>query len=82
MRTRSDLIGIEHSAAKGDGITAAQELSSIALARWPLAEYKLAGFSIHRHKCTPENVGTTDCFDHLFGADAEAAIGHWVKDKA
>ena len=77
----ADSIGIEHSAAKGDGMTAAQELSSIALVRWLLAEYKLPKSSIHGHKYTLENAGTTDCPDHLFGADAETAIDTWVRDK-
>lgn len=77
----ADSIGIEHSAAKGDHMTAAQELSSIALVRWLLSEYKLPKSSIHGHKYTPENAGTTDCPDHLFGQDSEAAITEWVRDK-
>jgi len=48
-------------------MTAAQTLSSIALVRWLLSEYKLPKTAIHGHKYTPENAGTTDCPNHLFG---------------
>ena len=37
----ADSIGIEHSAAAGDSMTPAQTLSSVALVRWLLSEYKL-----------------------------------------
>ena len=77
----ADSIGIEHSAAPGDQMTAAQELSSISLVRWLLSEYKLPKSSIHGHKYTPENAGTTNCPHQLFGADAEAALNNWVHDK-
>ena len=77
----ADSIGIEHSAAQGDQMTAQQELSSIALVRWLLSEYKLQKSAIHGHKYTPENAGSTDCPDHLFGADSEAAMDTWVRNK-
>lgn len=77
----ADSIGIEHSAAQGDQMTAEQELSSIALVRWLLSEYKLPKSSIHGHKYTPENAGTTDCPNHLFGPDSEAALNEWVQNK-
>ena len=77
----ADSIGIEHSAAPGDQMTPAQELSSIALVRWLLSEYKLPKTAIHGHKYTPENAGTTNCPDHLFGAASEAAVDAWVRDK-
>jgi N-acetylmuramoyl-L-alanine amidase len=57
----ADSIGIEHSAAAGDSMTPAQTVSSIALVRWLLSEYKLPKTAIYGHKYTPENVGTTDC---------------------
>src|SRR5262249_54171904 len=77
----ADSIGVEHSAAKGDQMTPEQELSSIALVRWLLSEYKLPKSAIHGHKYTPENEGTTDCPDHLFGQDSEAAVDDWVRNK-
>ncbi|HEY6995590.1 MAG TPA: N-acetylmuramoyl-L-alanine amidase [Xanthobacteraceae bacterium] len=77
----ADSIGIEHSAAQGDQMTPAQEVSSVALVRWLLSEYKLPKTAIHGHKYTPENAGTTDCPHKLFGADSEAAIDNWVRDK-
>ncbi|MBV8360665.1 MAG: N-acetylmuramoyl-L-alanine amidase, partial [Deltaproteobacteria bacterium] len=70
----ADSIGIEHSAAKGDQMTSEQEASSVALVRWLLSEYKLTKSSIWGHKYTPENAGTTDCPDHLFGDDSQAAV--------
>ena len=70
----ADSIGIEHSAAAGDSMTPAQTLSSVALVRWLLSEYKLPETSICGHKYTPENAGTTDCPNHLFGQASEAAI--------
>ena len=76
---KGDSIGIEHSAAAGDSMTPAQTLSSIALVRWLLSEYKLPNTAIYGHKYTPENAGTTDCPNHLFGAASEAAITHWVE---
>ena len=72
-------IGIEHSAAAGDSMTAAQTLSSVALVRWLLSEYKLPETAICGHKYTPENAGTTDCPNHLFGQDSAAAITRWVQ---
>jgi hypothetical protein len=80
-KANADSIGIEHSAALGDQMTAAQELSSIALVRWLLSEYKLPKTAIHGHKYTPENTGTTDCPDGLFGPDTEAALDNWVRNK-
>lgn len=77
----ADSIGIEHSAAKGDGMTPDQEAASVALVRWLLGEYKLAKSSIHGHKYTPENAGTTDCPDHLFGEGSEAAVDRWVRER-
>jgi hypothetical protein len=77
----ADSIGIEHSAALHDQMTPPQELSSIALVRWLLSEYKLPKTAIHGHKYTPENAGTTDCPNGLFGPDTEAAIDNWVRDK-
>lgn len=77
----AESIGIEHSAAQGDRLTAQQELSSIALVRWLLSEYKLPKTAIHGHKYTPENLGTTDCPNHLFGEDSKAALERWVQDK-
>ncbi len=77
----AESIGIEHSAEQGDQMTAAQELSSISLVRWLLSEYKLPKSSIHGHKYTPENAGTTDCPHRLFGDDSETAIDNWVRDK-
>ena len=75
----ADSIGIEHSAAAGDSMTPGQTLSSVALVRWLLSEYKLPKTAIYGHKYTPENAGTTDCPDHLFGPDLEAAIDQWVQ---
>ena len=60
-------------------MTAAQTLSSIALVRWLLSEYKLPKTAIYGHKYTPENAGTTDCPNHLFGQDSEAAVTRWVQ---
>jgi hypothetical protein len=77
----AESIGIEHSAAQGDQMTPAQELASISLVRWLLSEYKLPKSAIHGHKYTPENAGTTNCPNHLFGADTETAIDNWVRDK-
>jgi N-acetylmuramoyl-L-alanine amidase/Mannosyl-glycoprotein endo-beta-N-acetylglucosaminidase len=77
----ADSIGIEHSAAQGDQMTPAQELSSLALVRWLLSEYRLPKSAIHGHKYTPENAGTTDCPQKLFGEDSEEAINNWVRDK-
>jgi hypothetical protein len=77
----ADSIGIEHSAAPGDQMTPAQELSSIALVRWLLSEYKLPKGAIHGHKYTPENAGTTDCPHQLFGPDSKAALDAWVQSK-
>jgi N-acetylmuramoyl-L-alanine amidase/Mannosyl-glycoprotein endo-beta-N-acetylglucosaminidase len=77
----ADSIGIEHSAAQGDQMTAPQENASVALVRWLLSEYKLPKSAIHGHKYTPENAGTTDCPEHLFGPDTEAALDKWVNDK-
>jgi len=77
----AESIGIEHSAAPGDQMTPQQELSSIALVRWLLSEYKLPKSAIHGHKYTPENAGTTNCPDHLFGEDSEAALATWVQNK-
>lgn len=74
----ADSIGIEHSAAPGDAMTAEQTLSSVALVRWLLSEYKLPKTAIHGHRYTPENAGTTDCPDHLFGSASESAITQWV----
>jgi hypothetical protein len=75
----ADSIGIEHSAASGDAMTAQQTLSSVQLVRWLLSEYKLPKTSIYGHKYTPENAGTTNCPDHLFGQDSEAALNQWVQ---
>ncbi len=77
----ADSIGIEHSAAPGDQMTAAQELSSIALVRWLLSEYKLPKTAIHGHKYTPENLGSTNCPHHLFGDDSRAALDAWIQNK-
>ncbi|WP_315759587.1 MULTISPECIES: N-acetylmuramoyl-L-alanine amidase [unclassified Bradyrhizobium] len=77
----ADSIGIEHSAAQGDQMTPPQENASIALVRWLLSEYKLPKSAIHGHKYTPENAGTTDCPERLFGPDTEAALDKWVNDK-
>jgi hypothetical protein len=77
----ADSIGIEHSAAQGDQMTAPQEISSVALVRWLLSEYKLPKSAIHGHKYTPENAGTTDCPERLFGLDTEAALDKWINDK-
>ena len=74
-------IGIEHSAKSGDQMTADQEASSVALLRWLLSEYKLTKAAITGHRFTPENIGHTDCPDHLFGQASEAALRAWVETK-
>lgn len=76
----ADSIGIEHSAAQGDQMTAEQTASSVALVRWLLSEYKLPKSAINGHKYTPENAGTTDCPNHLFGQDSKAALDQWVQN--
>ncbi|WSG95368.1 N-acetylmuramoyl-L-alanine amidase [Rhizobium johnstonii] len=73
-----DSIGIEHSAAPDDHLTTEQERSSIALIKWLLSEYKLTKTSIHGHRFTSENAGTTDCPDHIFGDNSEDAVTNWV----
>jgi hypothetical protein len=75
----ADSIGIEHSAEQGDQMTAEQTLSSVALVRWLLSEYKLPKTAIHGHKYTPENAGTTDCPHELFGDDSGLALQQWVQ---
>jgi len=80
-KANADSIGIEHSAAPGDPMTAEQEASSVALLRWLLSEYKLSKDAIDGHRFTPENVGTTDCPDRLFGQPSEAALRAWVEAK-
>ena len=75
----TDSIGIEHSALPGDHLTPEQERASIALIRWLLSEYKLPKTCIHGHRFTPENAGTTDCPDHIFGDNTEDAVNDWVK---
>lgn len=77
----ADSIGIEHSAAPGDGMTPEQEAASVMLVRWLLSEYKLPKTAIHGHRFTPENAGTTDCPGHLFGSASEDAIDTWVREK-
>lgn len=76
----ADSIGIEHSAAPGDQMTAEQTLSSVALVRWLLSEYKLTKSAIHGHKYTPENANSTDCPDRLFGSDSASALAQWVQN--
>jgi hypothetical protein len=80
-KANTDSIGIEHCAAQGDRLTPAQEQSSAALLRWLLSEYKLEKSAITGHKYTPENIGHTDCPDHLFGDASEVALRAWVDAK-
>lgn len=56
-------IGIEHSAAPGDRITAAQEEASLALIRWLKSEYGIRTSNIIPHKCVPR---ATSCPGELF----------------
>ena len=64
----ADSIGIEHSAAVGEQLTAPQGAASVSLLRWLLGEYKLTKAAITGHRFTLENAGHTDCPGNLFGA--------------
>ena len=75
----ADSIGIEHSAARGETLSAPQAATSAALVRWLLSEYKLLPSAITGHRFTPENIGHTDCPDHLFGEATEASLRRWVE---
>jgi murein DD-endopeptidase MepM/ murein hydrolase activator NlpD len=56
-------IGIEHVAKVGDGLTEAQEKSSIHLIKWLMAEYKVPKENIKAHKQVIE----TSCPGNIFG---------------
>jgi N-acetyl-anhydromuramyl-L-alanine amidase AmpD len=71
-------IGIEHVARGGDGMSPAQEATSIALIRWLIATYGIQTSNILGHRFAPGNEGTTDCPDKLFGAATEEAVTGWV----
>lgn len=60
MNMRS--IGIEHSAAPGDAITAAQEKTSIQLIAWLMQEYKIPKANVIPHVCVKD----TSCCGDLF----------------
>ena len=69
--TRS--IGIEHVAALGDKITAAQAAKSIALIRWLIERVRRAEGNVIPHVC----VKPTSCCGDLFkdfGGGAGAAV--------
>ncbi len=78
LGANSDSIGIEHSAAPGEQMTADQEQSSVSLIKWLLSEYKLRATAIHGHRFTPENAGHTECPGELFGAATQTAVDSWV----
>ncbi len=60
MNARS--IGIEHVAALGDKITAAQETTSLALIRWLMSNYNIPISNVIPHVC----VKPTSCCGDLF----------------
>jgi hypothetical protein len=81
-------IGIEHSAAPGDELTANQEASSLDLIRWLCAEYDIPVANIIPHKCAPR---ATSCPGDLFmryGATGASscevhrdAVQKWLAEK-
>lgn len=81
-------IGIEHSAAPGDRMTASQEAASGTLIRWLMNEYGIKRNRIIAHKCAPRS---TKCPGDLFkdyGATSSSncettrrAIQEWLDDK-
>lgn len=80
-------VGIEHSAAAGDKMTAKQTESSAALVRWLMGEYSIARTRVIGHKCAPRS---TSCPGDLFkdyGATSSSncsvvttAIQSWLDD--
>ncbi|MGE3541788.1 MAG: DUF2272 domain-containing protein [Candidatus Tectimicrobiota bacterium] len=83
MNARS--IGIEHVAAAGDAITAAQAKTSLALIRWLMQEYGVPIANIIPHVC----VKPTSCCGDLFKAfgggaglpceKQQAALHKWLQ---
>ena len=81
-----DSIGIEHVAMDGDALTPAQELSSVALIKFLLGNYKLKPEVITGHNFAKGRKTVTDCPHSLFGkyheddvAANEATLKAWVK---
>lgn len=81
-----DSIGIEHVAMNGDPLTPAQEISSIALIKYLLSNYKLKPDVITGHNFAKGRKTVTACPHSLFGkyrendvAANEAKLKAWVK---
>lgn len=70
----SDTIGIEHSAAPGDKLTAPQEKASVALLKYLKSEYKIANHNIQGHGFLPE--GGTACPGSLWASKSD--LDAWV----
>jgi N-acetylmuramoyl-L-alanine amidase len=81
-------IGIEHSAAVGDALTADQEEASLKLIRWLMHEYDVPVENVIPHKCAPRATscpgelfskygatGTSSCNEH------RVAVQAWLSEK-
>ena len=78
LAANTDSIGIEHSASPTDGLTDAQTTASVHLIKWLMTEYKVSKTSITGHRFAPEDIGHTDCPDHIFGDATEQALNQWL----
>jgi hypothetical protein len=78
-------IGIEHSAARGDRLTAAQEQASLDLIRWLKSEYGIRTANIIPHKCAPRSTRCPGELFEAYGADGDSpcnvhsdAVQRWL----